>query len=98
LAGMFANAQLKGSGEIITKTYGFKNFDKVNFENLDGVLEVEIGKPFSINVTIDENLENIFSINENGSEHELTVAFKDNWNNNKYIENTNFKIKITKYP
>lgn len=90
-----SSAQLKGSGKISTKTYDFKNFDKVYFENLDGKLEVEIGKAFSIKVTIDDNLENIFFINENKTENELTVSFKDNRNNNKYIEDTHFKIKIT---
>lgn len=95
LASLLANAQLKGSGKTITKTYEYKNFDKVYFENLDGTLEVEIGKPFSITVTIDDNLVNIFSITENTAEHELTLSFKDNWNNKKYIENTNCKIKIT---
>jgi len=90
-----SSAQLKGSGKIITKTYDFKNFDKVYFENLAGNLEVEIGKPFSISVTIDDNLIDIFSITENTNEYELTLSFKDNWNNKKYIENTNFKVKIT---
>lgn len=90
-----ASAQLKGSGKTVTKNYGFKNFDKVYFEDLDGKLEIEIGKDFSINVTIDDNLENLFSISENASEHELNVSFKNNKNNWKYIEDTNFKIKIT---
>lgn len=95
LTSILASAQLRGSGKISTKNYDFKNFDKVYFENLDGKLEVEIGKPFSINVTIDDNLENIFTISENTTEHELTISFKDNWNNKKYIEDTNLKIKIT---
>lgn len=95
LASLLANAQLNGSGKTITKNYDFKNFDKVYFENLDGKLEVEIGKPFSISVTIDDNLVDIFSIAENSNEHELTLSFKDNWSNKKYIENTHFKVKIT---
>lgn len=45
LTSTFANAQLKGSGKISTKNYDYKNFDKVNFEDLDGKIEVEIGKP-----------------------------------------------------
>ncbi|NNT71963.1 hypothetical protein HKT18_07020 [Flavobacterium sp. IMCC34852] len=94
-ATLVSHSQLKGSGKTITKTYDFKNFDKVYFENLDGKLEVEIGKPFSITVTIDDNLIDIFSITENRTEYELTLSFKDNWNNKKYIENTNCKIKIT---
>lgn len=95
LASLLASAQLKGSGKTVTKTYDFKNFDKVYFENLDGKLEVEIGKSFSIKVTLDDNLENLFTIKEDTTEHELTVSFKENWNNNKYIEDTHFKIKIT---
>lgn len=95
LATLVTNAQLKGSGKIIQTTYAFKNFDKVYFENLDGKLEIEIGKPFSISVTIDDNLVEIFSITENSNTQELTLSFKDNWNNKKYIENTNFKVKIT---
>lgn len=90
-----ASAQLRGSGKTITQSYDFKNFDKVYFEDLDGMLEIEIGKAFSITVTIDDNLVSLFSISENVTEHELTVSFKNNKNNWKYIEDTNFKIKIT---
>lgn len=89
------SAQLRGSGKTITRSYDFKNFDKVYFKDLDGKLEIEIGKAFSITVTIDDNLESLFSISENETEHELTVCFKNNKNNRKYIEDTNFKIKIT---
>ena len=95
LTSTFANAQLKGSGKTATKTYDYKNFDKVSFENLDGKIEVEIGKPWSITVTIDDNLEPLLIFTENKSEKELKVQFKGNKNNQMYIENTNFKIKIT---
>ena len=95
LTSTFANAQLKGSGKTVTKTYDYKNSDKVNFENLDGKIEVEIGKPWSITVTIDDNLEPLLIFTENKSEKELKVQFKGNKNNQMYIENTNLKIKIT---
>ena len=95
LTSTFANAQLKGSGKISTKTYNYKNFDKVYFENLDGKIEVEIGKPWSISVTIDDNLEPLLTFTENPTEKELKVQFKGNKNNQMYIENTNFKIKIS---
>ena len=95
LTSTFANAQLKGSGKTVTKTYDYKNSDKVNFENLDGKIEVEIGKPWNISVTIDDNLEPLLIFTENKSEKELKVQFKGNKNNQMYIENTNFKIKIT---
>lgn len=91
----FANAQLKGSGRTITKNFDYTNFDKVYFEDLDGKLEVEIGKSWSISVTVDDNLESLLAFKENPTEHELTVYLKDNKNNRMYIENSNIKIKIT---
>lgn len=95
LVSLLASAQLKGSGKIKTKTYNFKNFDKVYFENLDGRMEIEIGKAFSISIQIDDNLENIFTVRENAAEYELILCFQDNWNNKKYIEDTNLTVKIT---
>lgn len=91
----FANAQLKGSGKIVTKTFYYKNFDKVYFEDLDGKIEVEIGKPWSILITIDDNLESLLRLSENVSENELKIQFKGNKDNRMYVENTNLKIKIT---
>ena len=91
----FANAQLKGSGKIVTKTFDYKNFDKVYFEDLDGKIEVEIGKPWSILITIDDNLESLLHLSENVSENELKIQFKGNKDNQMYVENTNLKIKIT---
>lgn len=95
LMSTFANAQVKGSGKTSTKSYNYINFVKVSFENLDGKIEVEIGKPWSISVTIDDNLENLLTFNENLLEKELKVQFKGNKNNQMYIKDTNFKIKIT---
>ena len=95
LASTYVNAQLKGSGTTVTKTYNYKNFDKVSFENLDGNIEVEIGKTWSTSVNIDDNLEKFLIFTENPSEKELKVQFKGNRNNQMYIEDTIFKIKIT---
>lgn len=95
LVSIFANAQLKGSGKTISKTYDYKNFDKVYFKDIDGKIEVEIGKTCSISVVIDDNLEPLLEVTENASEHELKVSFKNNRNNRMYIEDTNVRIKIT---
>lgn len=95
LISILSFSQTTGSGKSITKTYPFKDFDKVYFEDLDGKLEVEIGQPFSITVSIDDNLQNLLSIAENQKEHQLTIAFKNNQNNRQYIENTKLRIRIT---
>ena len=95
LTSTFANAQLKGSGKTITKTYDYKNFDKLSFQDLDGKIEVEVGKPFSISITIDDNLHKLLSLSPNSSEKTLTISLKGNRNNTMYIENTKINIKIT---
>lgn len=95
LASTFANAQLKGSGKTITKNFDYKNFDKISFQDLDGKIEVEVGKEFNISVTIDDNLFPLLNFEENNSKTELKMFFKSNANNKKYIEDTNIKIKIT---
>ncbi|HBS53034.1 MAG TPA: hypothetical protein DD806_03425 [Flavobacterium sp.] len=92
---IICNSQIKGSGKTTTKTYDYKNFDKVYFEDLDGNIEVEIGKTWSVTVTIDDNLESLLQFKENTSEHELKIQFKGNRKNRMYIENTNTIIKIT---
>nr|WP_315156467.1 DUF2807 domain-containing protein [uncultured Flavobacterium sp.] len=95
ITSIFAQAQLQGSGKTITSTYDYKNFDKVYLQDLDGKIEIEIGKPWSISVTIDDNLKDLLIFSENASEYGLKIQFKDNKNNKKYIEKTNLKIKIT---
>lgn len=95
LVSILANAQLKGSGKTLTKNINYSNFDKVYFEDIDGKLEVEIGKTWSITVTIDDNLEPLLTFEENTLEHELKVFLKGNKNNKMYIEDTHIKVKIT---
>ena len=95
LTSTFANAQLKGSGKTITKTYDYKNFNKVIFDDLDGKLEIEVGKPYSITITIDDNLSSILTLVEHSDDKKLTIALKGNRNNKLYIEDTKIKVKIT---
>ncbi len=86
---------LRGTGKVITKTMSFRDFDKINFEDLDGNIEVEIGKPFSVKIDIDENLEPLLYTSREEKEHELTIGLKGNKNNKLYVEDTRIKVKIT---
>lgn len=93
LLSTFALAQLKGSGKTITKSYDYQNFDKVFFNDLDGKIEVEVGKPYSISITIDDNLLNLLTVSENSKNKTLAVSLKGNNNNKLYIEDTKIKSK-----
>lgn len=93
LGGFAQNRPLKGSGKTVTQTFAFSNFDKIDFNDLDGKIEVEIGKPFSISVTIDDNLQPLLSVSENNGV--LKLALKGNRDNRMYIEETNIVVKIS---
>ncbi len=88
-------SQLRGSGKTVTKTYDYQNFNKVNFDDLDGKIEIEVGNPFSISITIDDNLLEILTVIEHSGDKQLTVALKGNRNNKMYIEDTKISVKIT---
>ena len=95
LCSTVANAQLKGSGKTITKNYDYQNFNKIFFEDLDGKIEVEVGKTFSVSITIDDNLINLLSVIEHSDNQVLTVSLKGNKNNRMYIEDTKIKVKVS---
>ncbi len=88
-------AQLRGSGKTVTKTYDYQNFNKVNFDDLDGKIEIKVGKPYSISITIDDNLLEILTVIEHSGNKQLTIALKGNRNNKMYIEDTKISMKIT---
>ena len=92
----FAKAQsgpLRGSGKLVTQSFSFQNFDKLNFEDFDGNIEVEVGKSFLIKVEIDENLAARLKVEK--SDNELTVKLEGNYNGKLYLEDTRIKIKVT---
>jgi len=94
----FAQAQkgpLRGTGKIVHKRFDFKGFDKISFEDFDGNIEVEVGKPFSIQVEIDENLEPLLLVTKQTDENLLKLGLKGNYNGKLYLENTRIKIKVT---
>ena len=90
-----ASGQIKGSGKIVFKNYDFKNFDKIDFKDLNANIEVAIGKPWSVKIDIDDNLTDLLEFQNDAKSHTLKISFSGNRNNRLYIENTNIKIRIT---
>jgi uncharacterized membrane protein YphA (DoxX/SURF4 family) len=84
---------LKGSGNIVTKTYDFKDFDSVELADLDGTTTIEIGKTFAIKIEIDDNLLPLLEVKQNNKK--LYVGIFKNKNNSRYIEDTGIKVRIT---
>ncbi|MFM9911290.1 MAG: GIN domain-containing protein [Chitinophagaceae bacterium] len=91
-----ANAQrgpLRGSGKLVFQSFEYTGFDKIDLSDLNGVIEIEVGQPYSIKVTIDDNLQNLFEVTNNSGK--LKVGLRNNKNNSLYIEDTHIKIKIS---
>lgn len=86
---------LRGMGKVLTRSFDIQNFDKIQFEDFDGNIEVEIGKPFSIKVEIDENLEPRLEVQKQDSEGLLSIRLSGNTNGKLYLEDTHIKIKVT---
>jgi hypothetical protein len=84
---------LNGSGKIISKIVDYKDFDKIELKYLAGKAEIEVGKPFSISIDIDDNLEKLLSVKANNGK--LKIEFEGNENNKMYIENTNVSVRIS---
>ncbi|MFN0201024.1 MAG: GIN domain-containing protein [Bacteroidia bacterium] len=89
-------AALVGSGKVLTKVIEAKDFDKLNLEDFNGKIWVEVGKPFSVEVKIDDNLAELLEVKEvDTQEHELSMGIKDNRDNKRWIEETNIQIRIS---
>ena len=83
---------LKGSGKILTRTFDFQNFETIQLDDLDGKIEIIAGKPYSISVAIDDNLESLLQVSSKNKT--LFISLYKNKNNKRYIENANIKITI----
>jgi Putative auto-transporter adhesin, head GIN domain len=87
------NAQLFGKGKILIREFDIIDFTKLSIEDFDGSIEVEIGKPYAITVTIDENLEPRLLVSK--KENTLTIKLEGNYNGKLYLEKTHIKIKVS---
>lgn len=93
LLGVAQKEPLKGSGNIVSKSFNYTNFKSVHLSELDGKAIIEVGKSFSIHIDIDDNLESLLNVVE--KDGTLSIYLKGNKNNKMYIEDTKVKITIT---
>lgn len=93
LTGTAQNKPLKGSGVVINQTFNYENFDKIAIQDLHGKIQVELGKPYAVAVSIDDNLNNLLRVSNNNGE--LKMELEGNENNRMYIEATDINIKIS---
>ncbi len=97
---LFTNIQaqrgpLMGSGKVIQNNYSLDGFDKLSIKDFDGSIEVEVGKTYSIEISIDDNLAPLLDVSKIEGEQKLSISLKNNKNGRLYLENTNIKIKVT---
>ncbi|MEM0541624.1 DUF2807 domain-containing protein [Flavobacterium sp. j3] len=95
LTSIFANAQLKGTGKTVTKTYDYKTFDKLSFEGLNDDIQVEIGTSFKVEITMKETNEKNIQFVYDEKETELSLKVKAKTGKELYDERDTYQIKIT---
>lgn len=98
LSFVFAFAQkgpLFGSGKVVSKSFEFEDFDKLSLKDFDGAIEVEVGKPYGITVSIDDNLLPMLLVDKTANDQKLSLSLANNKNGRLYLENTNIKIKVS---
>jgi hypothetical protein len=97
---LFINLQaqkgpLVGSGKVVTKEYAFVDFDKLAIKDFDGIIKVEVGKPYGITIEIDDNLEPHLAVTKDKEESKLHIFLQNNKYGRLYLENTNIKIYVS---
>ncbi len=95
LTSTFANAQLKGSGKTISKTYDYKNFDKLSFEGFNNDIQIEIATFFKVEITMKETHEANIQFTYNKEEMELSLKVEAKTGKELYDERATYQIKIT---
>lgn len=74
-----------------TKAYSFKDFDKVQIENINGVVEIVLGKSYAISVSGEDNAQEQVQITKSTDKLllKLNSKYTADWKNRKVV-----KIKI----
>ena len=84
---------INGSGKIVTLKPQLNGFDKVNFSGMNGKVFIESGKPYDIEIRIDDNLAALLEYEvQNG---ELIISIEGNKYNRLYLEDTNISIRVS---
>lgn len=95
-SGQYSLAQgqpINGSGKIVTLKPQLNGFDKVNFSGMNGKVFIESGKPYDIEIRIDDNLAALLEYEvQNG---ELIISIEGNKYNRLYLEDTNISIRVS---
>ena len=94
LTSTFAKAQLKGSGKTITKTYDYKNFDKLSFEGFNDNIQIEVGTSYKVEVTMKETSEKNIQFVYDEKETELSMKVEAKTGKELYDERDTYQIKI----
>jgi hypothetical protein len=84
---------LKGSGAITNKTYNLQDFEQLEFRRLSGKITVVAGKPFSVEISIDDNLADLLSVQVTAGN--LVIELKQPPTGELYIEDSHIKIMVT---
>ena len=90
-----AQAQLKGAGKVLSRSFDLKDFDKIFILDFDGTIDVQVGKPYSIVIEIDENLNQRLQLKRDKSDSSIVISLEGNKNGKLYLANTRIKIKVS---
>jgi hypothetical protein len=90
----FASAQQKGPGKIISKTYDYKNFDKLTFIGFNDDITVKMGSAFKVEIKLKESNLNNLIFDYQATETKLTIKVKPVSGMKLYGDRDSYQITI----
>jgi hypothetical protein len=84
--------QLKGSGNKISKTVAYSNFDKVNISKLNGNVKIVLGKTFGITIEADDNLLEGIEVTQKNDVLLITQQLPKGW---QWMEGSSITVTVT---